>query len=173
MFTAYNIEHREGISWIQQDWAHLLDDSLWLIASQYEPTVQLLLKAHQFPKCKCFSFRLAVDFALIHWSQVWSQQWRFIWHSAVRWCSHYIWVISNFIYCRGVACIWDLTVVTIECNICVPPQYSLDVTGDIEGFKISNSSIALVGTCESYFIGVDDLWIIISNIMFTLLKRDS
>ena len=69
--------------------------------------------------------------------------------------------------------IWDLTVVTIECNICVPPQYSLDVTGDIEGFKINNSCIALVGTCESYFIGVDDLRIIISNIMFTLLKRDS
>ena len=33
----------------------------------------------------------------IHWSHVWSWEWRCSWSSADRRCSNYIWVINNFI----------------------------------------------------------------------------
>ena len=36
-------------------------------------------------------------FCLIHWSQMWSREWRCSWSSANRWCSNYIWVINKFI----------------------------------------------------------------------------
>ena len=46
----------------------------------------------------------------IHWSQVWSREWRCGWSSADRRCSNYIWVINNFIVYWDVTYIRGLTV---------------------------------------------------------------
>ena len=53
--------------------------------------------------CSCF--------CPIHWSRVWSRQWRCSWVSAERLCSIYIWVINNFIAYCNAAYIGDLTYV--------------------------------------------------------------
>ena len=37
----------------------------------------------------------------IHWSQVWSREWRCSWGSANRRCSHYIWVIKILLPIKG------------------------------------------------------------------------
>ena len=49
----------------------------------------------------------------INWSQMLSLVWRCSWSSADRRCSNYIWVINNFIACKGVAYIRGLTVPAI------------------------------------------------------------
>ena len=46
----------------------------------------------------------------IHWSQVWSREWRCNWSSTNRWCSNYIWVTNNFIAYNGVPYIRGLIV---------------------------------------------------------------
>ena len=53
----------------------------------------------------------------IHWSQVWSREWRCSWSSADRRCSNYIWVINNFIALSGAPYIRGLTVT------CLPSKY--------------------------------------------------
>ena len=49
----------------------------------------------------------------IYWSYVLSREWRCSWRSAERRCSNYIWVINNFIVCKGAPYIRGLTVVII------------------------------------------------------------
>ena len=44
----------------------------------------------------------------IHWSQTLSREWRCGWNSTDRWCSNYIWVISNFIACQDAAYIIEV-----------------------------------------------------------------
>ena len=46
----------------------------------------------------------------IHWSHVWSREWRCGWSSADRRCCNYIWVINNFIVYWDVTYIRGLTV---------------------------------------------------------------
>ena len=46
----------------------------------------------------------------IHWSHVFSWEWRCSWSSADRRCSNYIWVINNFIAYWGASYIRDFTV---------------------------------------------------------------
>ena len=46
----------------------------------------------------------------IHWTQVFSREWRCSWNSADRWCSNYSWVINNFIAYWSASYIRDLTV---------------------------------------------------------------
>ena len=56
--------------------------------------------------CSCF--------CPIHWSQVFSREWRCSWSSADRRCSNYIWVINNFIAYKCAYYIRDLTVYANE-----------------------------------------------------------
>ena len=56
-----------------------------------------------------------------------SREWRCSWSSADRRCSNYIWVIDNFIACKGAPYIRDLTVVGTwppnkpqnKCHVCI------------------------------------------------------
>ena len=50
----------------------------------------------------------------IHWSQVFSREWRCSWSSADRRCSNYIWVINNFIAYKCAYYIRGLTVYANE-----------------------------------------------------------
>ena len=47
----------------------------------------------------------------VHWSQLWSREWKCSWSSANRRCSNYIWVINNFIVYLGASYNRGLTVV--------------------------------------------------------------
>ena len=49
----------------------------------------------------------------IHWSQVFSGEWRCSWSSADRRCSSYIWVTNNLIAYYSASYIRDLTVPTV------------------------------------------------------------
>ena len=57
----------------------------------------------------------------IHWSQVFSWDWRCSWSSANRWCSNYIWVINNFIAYQGATYIRGFTIV-------LPSQWTVKST---------------------------------------------
>ena len=81
-------------------------------SASFKVPSNLLYKLHQVTKLKCFLSRLAVVFAQIHWSQVFSREWRCSWSSTDRWCSNYIWVINNFIVS------WDVSY-TIGLMVCI------------------------------------------------------
>ena len=49
-----------------------------------------------------------------NWSQVFSREWRCSWSSADRRCSNYIWVINNYVVCKGASHIRDLTVCVFD-----------------------------------------------------------
>ena len=61
----------------------------------------LQYKTYQIAKLTCVLFCLAVVFCPMHWSQVSCRECRFIWSSADRRCSNYIWVINKCITCWG------------------------------------------------------------------------
>ena len=88
----------------------------------------------------------------IHWSQVLSQEWRCSWSSAERWCSNYIWMISQFIVYLGVPYIRGLMVdgVSIEMHLkilsvfcqlfCSGPSVSRgSVAGDVMAREVPKS----------------------------------
>ena len=88
----------------------------------------------------------------IHWSQVLSQEWRCSWSSAERWCSNYIWMISQLIVYLGVSYIRGLMVdgVSIEMHLkilsvfcqlfCSGPSVSRgSVAGDVMAREVPKS----------------------------------
>ena len=70
----------------------------------------------------------------IHWSQVFSRDWRCSCSNADRQCSNYIWVIKSFIACWYVSCIADwqhmgqVTKVRLSCYAPVPLSRMLSAT---------------------------------------------
>ena len=75
-------------------------------------TIKPLIWGESNPKAYTFIVSSFSCLCPIHWSQVFSREWRYGWSSTHRHCSNYIWVINNFIaykgatHSRGLGHIW-------------------------------------------------------------------
>ena len=72
--------------------------------------IRCIKSPHQKKKKKILVLSCSCLLCHIHWSQVFSREWRCSWSSADRRCSNYIWVISNSIAYWGVFYIRGLMV---------------------------------------------------------------
>ena len=78
-------------------WTNMVTNTLHenIITSLLWVIITVKSKVHQIPRLKCFVS--CSGLCPIHWSHVFSREWRCSWSSAGRWCSNYIWMINILI----------------------------------------------------------------------------
>ena len=90
--VIYRFSYHNALRWMPWD---LTDDK-----STYRQISNIERTKSQTSNVSCLVLQL---FCTSHWSQVLSREWKCSWSSADRRCSNYIWVVNNFIACRGVS----------------------------------------------------------------------